>query len=147
MVEEIETDRRTTYRRFNHDVNRFAHGLKTRGVQAGDYVGIMLDNCLEYLIASYALKKLGAIEVSMNCNFRGPALVRMLNLTGLTTLVTETKFAEPIADVRREINALSHIISLDGFPSNLSFDVTLFDDIYSDRTDNCAREDAQTRSL
>ena len=31
MVEEVETDRRTTYRRFNHDVNRFAHGLKSQG--------------------------------------------------------------------------------------------------------------------
>ena len=145
MVEEVETDRRTTYRRFNHDVNRFAHGLKARGVHAGDYVGIMLDNCLEYLVASYALKKLGAIEVSMNCNFRGPALVRMLNLTGLTTLVTEAKFADPIADVRREIDTLSHIISLDGFRSDLGFDVTLFGDVYSERTDNCAREDDQTQ--
>ena len=145
MVEEVETDRRTTYRRFNHDVNRFAHGLKARGVHAGDYVGIMLDNSLEYLVASYALKKLGAIEVSMNCNFRGPALVRMLNLTGLTTLVTEAKFADPISDVRREIDTLSHIISLDGFRSDLGFDVTLFDDVYSERTDNCAREDDQTQ--
>ena len=31
----------------------------------------------------------------------------MLNLTGLMTLVTEAKFADPIADVRREIDTLS----------------------------------------
>ena len=55
MVEEIEADRRTTYRRFNHDVNRFAHGLKTRGVQVVTRRH-HARNCLEYLIASYALK-------------------------------------------------------------------------------------------
>jgi len=145
MVEEVETDRFLTYKDFNKDVNRFAHGLIARGVQVGDYVGIMLDNCLEYLVASYALKKLGAIEVSMNCNFRGPALVRMLNLTGLTTLVTESKFADPIADVREGIDRLTHIISLDGFRADLGFEVTGFADVYADRSDNCARDDDQAQ--
>ena len=33
--------------------------------------------------------------------------------------MTEAKFADPIADVRREIDTLSHIISLDGFHPTL----------------------------
>ena len=144
MVREVESARRLTFAQFNTLVNRFADGMLRRGISPGDYVGIMLDNCIEYLVASYAMKKLGAVEVSMNINFRGPALVRMLNLTGLTVLVTEAKYAPAIADVTAELSALTHIIAVDEFTADLGFSVERFQAVYTSRVENCASAASQT---
>ena len=96
MAENGET---LTYGEFNRQVNRLAHGLQDFGIGPGDYVAIMLPNCLEFLIGSYALKKLGAIEVAMNRHFRGPALRRMLHLTPAKILVTSADALDVLDEV------------------------------------------------
>ena len=39
-----------TYRELNERANRIAHGLSATGVKPGDYVCILLGNCVEYLL-------------------------------------------------------------------------------------------------
>ncbi|HEY1854228.1 MAG TPA: AMP-binding protein [Solirubrobacterales bacterium] len=91
---------------FNQRVNRVAHGLRRHGVGAGDRVAIMLRNSLEFLLSSYALKKLGAVEVAINTGFRGSGLVHVVNLTEAHLLVTEDEFAAALAAVRGELASL-----------------------------------------
>ena len=55
----------------------------------------MLRNSIEYPVVSHALKKIGAIEVSLNADFRGRGLVHTLNLTRSPRLVTAAEFVEP----------------------------------------------------
>src|ERR687893_790363 len=71
LVTIVETGATLTYGEFDEKVNRVAHGLEAIGVRQGDFVSLMLHNCLEFLLASYALKKLGAVEVAINSEFRG----------------------------------------------------------------------------
>ena len=75
-----------TYTEFERLTNRFAHGLRACVPELPSHVAIMLENGVEYLAASYALKKLGPVEVSINRAFRGPALARMIQLTGAPIL-------------------------------------------------------------
>jgi carnitine-CoA ligase len=86
-----------TYGEFNERVNRVANALTARGVSQGDYVNVMLPNSLEYLTLSYALKKLGVIEVAINAEFRGPALARTLAVSGSQILVTTPELGEHAA--------------------------------------------------
>ena len=81
FVHFIDTGETLSYREFNDRCSRFAGGLARRGVRPDDFVALMLRNSIEYLVASYALKKLGAVEVSLNIDFRGPGLARTVNLT------------------------------------------------------------------
>lgn len=97
---------RLSYGEFNERVNNLAHGLAANGVAAGDRVAIMLANSLEFLLASYALKKLGAVEVAVNTGFRGPGLVHVVNLTEARLLITEDQFVEPVAAVVGELEHL-----------------------------------------
>lgn len=43
-----------TYAELETKINQFAHGFRTEFSEARNYVGIMLENSIEYLIASYA---------------------------------------------------------------------------------------------
>ena len=66
----VENDWRFSYRQFNERSNEIAHGLRATGVGTGDYVCLLLGSSPEFLLVSYALKKIGAVEVSVNAEFR-----------------------------------------------------------------------------
>jgi len=88
FVTRTETGETLTYADFNRLTNRIAHGLLAQRIKRGDYVGIMLANGIPFLAASYAMKKIGVVEVSLNTTMRGLSLSRMINLTGCRTLIT-----------------------------------------------------------
>ncbi len=52
-----------TYAELEVLTNKLANGLKSLGVEKGDRVVIYMDNCPQYVIAFFALMKLGAIVV------------------------------------------------------------------------------------
>jgi acyl-CoA synthetase (AMP-forming)/AMP-acid ligase II len=56
------------YRDFNGWANRIALVLKARGVQSGDTVGLLFDNCPELLACVAATAKLGAVAGMLNPN-------------------------------------------------------------------------------
>ena len=55
-----------TYQQLNRKVNQFARGLAKSGVEAGDRVMIVLPNTPQFIIAYYAILKLGAVVVLSN---------------------------------------------------------------------------------
>ena len=46
--------------------DRFATALSRLGIKQGDRVGIMLPNCPQYVIAAFAIFRLGATVVNVN---------------------------------------------------------------------------------
>jgi carnitine-CoA ligase len=122
---------RLTFGEFNARANRVAQGLRESGVGPGDRVAIMLRNSPEFLFASYALKKLGAVEVAINTEFRGRGLVHTLNLTEPKLLVTEDEFLEPIGAVSGELTGVGRL-------------VTDFEELVGDDAGNPPREVADT---
>lgn len=139
---------RLSFAEFNEQVNSVAHGLAGEGVGAGTRVIIMLPNSLEFLVASYALKKLGAVEVAVNTGFRGSSLVHTLNLTEAELLIVDESFAEAIGAVRDQ---LSHImrVAVRGDVAAVAaklpgLDVDAFDRLVAERSDNPARKVSDT---
>src|ERR1700686_2704975 len=57
---------RVTFREIKTRSDRFASALAERGVKMGDRVGIMLPNCPQYVIAAFAVLRLGATVVNTN---------------------------------------------------------------------------------
>ena len=114
FVIRAETGETLTYTQFNTLTNRIAHGLTPLGIQRGDYVGIMLPNGIPFLAASYAMKKLGVVEVSINNTMRGLPLTRMINLTGCRTLITTAQFLDPITNVLSDLTSLERLVLVDG---------------------------------
>ena len=73
LVDEGHGARRSTwsYAALRDDADLVARGLMARGVQRGDRVAVMAQNCAEWVQLEYALAKVGAVLVTVN-----PALLR-----------------------------------------------------------------------
>ncbi len=133
-----ETGESLTYSDFETQTNRLAHGLAATYPDALSHVAIMLENGAEYLATSYALKKLNAIEVSINRSMRGPALARMIDLTAAKILVTSEAHLEALLQVREQIPHVRTLVLVGGserarhaFPDR---EVVDFDSLLSDRS-------------
>lgn len=132
-------DVRLTFAEFNARVNAVAHGFVAAGIGTGNCVALMLENRLEFLLASYALKKVGAIEVALNCNFRGPSLVNCVNLTRAPIMITETAFLEALAAVSSELVHLQRVVLVDADDDGGAIPGARsgpFAELVSDRNDN-----------
>ena len=113
FVTQAETGETLSYADFNARANRIAHGLVDLGIDSDDYVAIMLSNSLDFLASSYALKKIGAVEVAINSTFRGVSLARMINLTQCGTLITSGAYLEVLAEIAEELPDLRRLIMID----------------------------------
>ncbi len=63
-----------TYAAFRQRVLEVAAGLKARGIKAGDYVLVHLDNSPEFEFLWFACARLGAVVVTTNTRSAGPEL-------------------------------------------------------------------------
>ena len=129
-----------TYGEFESLVNRLGNGFRAQYGLETDHAAIMLPNSIAYLAASYALKKLDLVEVSVNRAFRGPSLSRMINLTACRVLFTSGEHFEVLTDIMGDLPHLTDLVVTDGadeakalFPS---LTVRRFEDLLSDCEDH-----------
>ena len=85
-------------------VMRFANALGALGVQKGERVGIHLPNCPQYVIAYYAALSHGTIVVNLNPMYTTEELKPMVDVTGLTTLITFDKVLPAIRVLCKEVD-------------------------------------------
>ena len=70
-----------TYRELEALTNRFARALAALGVAKGDRVCVLSTNCPEYVIAFYAIARVGAVASPMNPSYREREIDYQLNDT------------------------------------------------------------------
>jgi long-chain acyl-CoA synthetase len=85
-----------TFREIKTRSDRFAIALAQRGVKQGDRVGIMLPNCPQYVIAAFAVLRLGAIVVNVNPTYTMREVLTVARDSGMGTVVTLDRLA-PLA--------------------------------------------------
>ena len=85
---------RYTYSQLHREAERIACGLLALGVEPGDRVGIWSPNCAEWLIAQYALAKVGAITVNINPAYRLRELEYALQQSGVSILIAARRFRD-----------------------------------------------------
>ena len=83
-----------TYRELEAKVNQFARGLRDIGVLAGDRVQIVLPNTPQFIIAFYAILKLGAVVVLSNPDANAELIVKHARETEAKVLVTLSAFSQ-----------------------------------------------------
>ena len=88
-----------TYRELNERVNRFAQALHLGGVKKGDRIAFLLVNSPTYVIAFFAVMKLGAIVVNISVGIQGEELAHCLNGSGAGMVITLDLFAQNIYQV------------------------------------------------
>jgi long-chain acyl-CoA synthetase len=79
---------RIDYRQHNQNVDRFAAALQKLGVRKGDRVAVHLPNCPQFIIAYYAVLRIGAIVVPCNPIYTPRELEHQLKDSGAVVIVT-----------------------------------------------------------
>ncbi|MEO6956647.1 MAG: AMP-binding protein [Antricoccus sp.] len=80
-------DNERTYRQLNAEVNQYAHALLGLGVRAGDRVALMSGNSDRFILAMYAVLKIGGIFVPINPRATAYELRHLLADSGATVLL------------------------------------------------------------
>lgn len=87
-----------TYQALLERVDALAAGLKALGLKRGDGVALFLPNSPTYVIAHYAVVKLGAIVCNINIMNHGKELTRLLDHSDATMVITLDLFLKTVID-------------------------------------------------
>jgi crotonobetaine/carnitine-CoA ligase len=103
-----------TFGSVDADSTRVANSLRRLGVSAGDRVAMLLPNCPELVVTWFASAKLGAVEVPVNVELRGPLLSHVLDNSGAEVLVCHRDLLAGVAPVVNAAPALRTVVVVGG---------------------------------
>jgi long-chain acyl-CoA synthetase len=89
-----------TFSEIKTRVGAFATALARLGIEKGDRVGIMLPNCPQYIIAAFAVLRLGAVVVNVNPIYTGREVLDVATDSGMRVLVTLDRLAPLALEIR-----------------------------------------------
>ncbi|HEX7371889.1 MAG TPA: AMP-binding protein, partial [Thermodesulfobacteriota bacterium] len=112
----VSGDRRYTYREFNERVNRLANALLKKGVQKGDKVAYLLNNCSEFAEISFALSKIGSLSVPLNFRLKGEEIGYILEHSDSSFLFSGAEFKETVAGLIPRLPRVKTTVQVDGSP-------------------------------
>ena len=101
-----------TYRELEALTNRLARALGRLGVRKGDRVCVLTPNCPEYVVAFYAIARVGAIVSPMNPSYREREIEYQLNDTEAVAIVAHASLLDLVSAVRPRAPALRHVIAI-----------------------------------
>jgi acyl-CoA synthetase (AMP-forming)/AMP-acid ligase II len=110
----VSGDRRYTYREFNERVNRLANALLKMGVQKGDKVAYLLNNCGEFAEISFALSKIGALSVPLNFRLKGEEIGYILEHSDSSFLFFGPEFKEIVAGLIPRLPLIKKTVQVGG---------------------------------
>lgn len=129
-----------SYAEFDELTNRIAHGLEEQFNGQLGYVALMLENSIEYLATTYALKKVNVVEVSVNRDMRGAPLARMIDQTEAPLLITSGAHLDALDQVQDALPHLQNLVMLDAVDEARALfprlNVMHFDDLLSECSDH-----------
>ncbi len=104
-----------TYEELNARVDRLARGLLDTGVAKGDKVGLWMPNVPEWVVAYFAIARIGAVVVPMNTRYKTHEVEYILDDSEATTLFAAASFVgidylQMIGEVRGKLPDLKHVV-------------------------------------
>ncbi len=102
---------RMTYRALRDAVDRLAGGLAGLGVGPGERVAIVLPNCPQYIIAFFAVLRLGGTVVPCNPVASADELRAQLSDSGAIAVVCLDRVASTVLGVRRETSLRTVVVT------------------------------------
>jgi fatty-acyl-CoA synthase len=103
-------DLRLTYREFGDRVNRWANLMRSLGVEKGDRVAILSQNCHRVLEAFFGTPLLGSILMPLNFRLVSDDFDYILNHGGAKILIVEEGLTDLIDPIREKLETIQHFI-------------------------------------
>jgi len=111
----VDGDRRKTYKELNSMVDALAVGLAEIGFKKGDRIAIYMKNSIEFVVAFYALQKLGLIAVWINAIYRMNEAKFVLNNSEVKGAFIFSQwegynYLDDLLEIKKELPELESII-------------------------------------
>ena len=99
-----------TFRELEGLVNSFGNALRGVGIGRGDRVCLFMTNRPEYVIAFFALAKIGAVSSPMNPSYKEREVAYQLGDAEAVAVVVQHDLLPLVRAVRGEVPRLKHVI-------------------------------------
>ncbi len=111
--------RRISYKELNEEADRLAHFLMSRGVGKGDKVAIWLTNLPEWIVAWFAIPKIGAVVVPTDPWYKSSEIEYMFGDSDTKAVITtersgKYRFLNILEEVAPKLDELDTIVLLEG---------------------------------
>ena len=100
-------DTSLTYRELEALTNRFAGALRALGIGKGDHVCLLTPNCPEFVVAFYALARLGAVASAMNPSYREREIEYQLGDAEAVAVIAHRTLVPVVDGVRPRLPRMS----------------------------------------
>ena len=87
-------DKQLKYRELPEIIRRLLNGMLEEGIEKGERVGLLMDNCNEYLLLIAAGFRLGSISVCINTRTGIDEMKKVVEQTTPSFLIYEEKYQE-----------------------------------------------------
>jgi long-chain acyl-CoA synthetase len=116
-----------TYREMNEITDRLAAGLAELGVKKGDRVGIFMPNTPQFIMAYFAILKVGGVVVATNPLYKEREIVHQVNDSGLEVMMVMSNFYNQIKAVQPKTKIRTVVVTniKETLPPVLAFLFTL----------------------
>ncbi|KAF0119810.1 MAG: acyl-CoA synthetase (AMP-forming)/AMP-acid ligase II [bacterium] len=108
----IFKDKRCSYRELNDRVKRLANGLKAKGIEKGDKVGLLEHPCPQYIELYIAIPKIGAVLTPLNCRLAGRELEFIINDAEVKMLIMGEEFVDIVRSIRSNLKTVDSFFCL-----------------------------------
>src|SRR5688572_20699944 len=98
-----------TFGEIREQADRLAAALAALGVAQGDRVGVMLPNCPQYVVAAFAVLRLGAVVVNVNPLYTPREVLVVAKDSGMRLLVTLDQLA-PVTLAVKDQTSVEHVV-------------------------------------
>ena len=105
-------DRVMTYAELDTEANRFAHFLASRGLGAGDHIGVYAKNSIEHVVAVIAIFKIRAVAINVNYRYVEAELDYLFENADLKGLIVEREYGALAAKVTPKHAAITTVVVL-----------------------------------
>jgi 3-oxocholest-4-en-26-oate---CoA ligase len=109
----IDKRRQITYRDLDERATRFAHALEAAGVKAGDHVGVLATNCIEWVEAMYGIYKIRARVVNVNFRYVEEEMRYLFDNADLVALVYQREYGPIVVAARDAQPKLQHFFRIE----------------------------------
>ncbi|MDP2268416.1 MAG: AMP-binding protein, partial [Deltaproteobacteria bacterium] len=99
----LQEETSLTYAELDRAVNSLGNRMRDKGLQKGDKIALMLPNGVEFVVAYFAIQKIGAVAVTLNVLSTAYELRHLLGNSEARGLITTAMMAQKLAEIRNDV--------------------------------------------
>lgn len=103
-----------SYKELDEQSNRVAQLFRSLGLNRGDHIGMMMENCLEFLVIAQAAARSGIIYTPISTHLRTEETQYILENCGAKLFISSQKLSATAADLVGGVEAIEHFYMLRG---------------------------------